>query len=238
MSKKPEMSMEKAIRIPKFCPFDGKPLSHIPEWESENEVSEFFTCGEHYFDRYKHSTGYSHNGDGLELIELKHCKNCGQTIPPRSYREVCNKCHQAECDTFHLDPESSARIKISPVRTADGRQWWDIRQELELKPYPNPYSYGGFFGMGKATTQEELDQVVKSFRDEVKEWHTKGLPEVIVEMEPEKYIIKQTEMLPPGKEKFPKPALSSKVPSKPAAPITRTIFPAGESASTKQMEMF
>ena len=71
---------------------------------------------------------------------------------------------------WELDKENSfARCTIIPVREGDKRYYkWE--QEMWIKPYPNPFGYGGFWAQEVAKTTEEVDRLLAYFKSETAKW--------------------------------------------------------------------
>lgn len=86
---------------------------------------------------------------------------------------------------WEMDKEKSfARLTISPIKEGD-KSYYLFEQELWIKPYPNPFSYGGFWGQGTAKTTEELNRIVSYFKEEVAEWQGRGLTKIEIIHHPE-----------------------------------------------------
>jgi len=84
-----------------------------------------------------------------------------------------------------MDKEKSfARLTITPIKEGD-KSYYLWEQELWIKPYPNPFSYGGFWGQGVAKTTEELNTIVNYFKSEVAEWQERGLIKIEIIHQPE-----------------------------------------------------
>lgn len=55
-------------------------------------------------------------------------------------------------------------MEITPVRKSDGTVHYNVSETIEIRPYPNPFSYGGSYGGGGADTKEQLDQAIARFQ--------------------------------------------------------------------------
>jgi len=86
---------------------------------------------------------------------------------------------------WELDKEKSfARFTIMPVREED-KKYYNFEQELWIKPYPNPFSYGGFWAFGVAETTEELARRITFFKSETERWQKHGLCKIDIIRKPE-----------------------------------------------------
>ena len=100
-------------------------------------------------------------------------------------RELDEKQKQWERDQWSLDAgESFARLEVTPFWRG-GELRYDIESELKIRPYPNPFSYGGFWGSQTTPDKEAVKARIKSFKDEVKAWKKAGLSNVQVVWHPE-----------------------------------------------------
>ena len=90
---------------------------------------------------------------------------------------------------WELDKENSfARCTITPVKEgSETKLLWE--QELWIKPYPNPFSYGGFWAQGVAKTTEEVDRLLAYFKSETKKWQKHGLVKIDIIRKPEMTIV-------------------------------------------------
>jgi len=88
---------------------------------------------------------------------------------------------QEERANFKLDTEAShALLVITPVHCISDEGEFDrIRVEttLEIRPYPNPYGFGGMWGTGGYAPEEE-GALVARFHQEVDPWIELGLTRV------------------------------------------------------------
>ncbi len=70
------------------------------------------------------------------------------------FREAVDEATRAN---WRLDAERSyARFSYAEI-SRDGLPWYRYTTEIEIKPYPNPYSFGGIWGNGSCETREELE---------------------------------------------------------------------------------
>lgn len=76
---------------------------------------------------------------------------------------------------WELDKENSfTRITVTPIRNGD-EVYYRYDSECQIRPYPNPFSFGGFWGSGFAKTEEEVNQRIETNRDYLAEWLKRGL---------------------------------------------------------------
>ncbi len=86
---------------------------------------------------------------------------------------------------WELDKENSfARCTITPIREGDKR-YYEWEQEMWIKPYPNPFGYGGFWAQGVAKTTEEVDRLISYFKSETERWQKHGLCKIDIIRQPE-----------------------------------------------------
>jgi len=80
--------------------------------------------------------------------------------------------------------ESYARLTITPIREGDKRYYqWD--EVIQIRPYPNPFGYGGQWGMGAVQGEDEVQGLIKQFWRCVKKWQERGLQKIEVIRKPE-----------------------------------------------------
>lgn len=81
---------------------------------------------------------------------------------------------------WELDKEQSyARLTITPIREGDKRYYqWEDR--VQIKPYPNPFGFGGMWGTGPAWSEDEVQRKIEGFRHFLREWEERGLKIEIV----------------------------------------------------------
>ncbi|MDD5500589.1 MAG: hypothetical protein PHH57_02755 [Candidatus Omnitrophica bacterium] len=94
---------------------------------------------------------------------------------------------EEEKANFKLDSEKSfALLVITPTHVVsdDGEAdyiW--ISKTIEIKPYPNPYGFGGMWGHGGYQPDEEK-KIISDFHHFVKPWIERGLTRVEIKHEP------------------------------------------------------
>ncbi len=88
---------------------------------------------------------------------------------------------------FKLDTENSyALIVITPIHAVsdDGEtDYIYVDETIEIKPYPNPYGFGGMWGNGGHKPEEEK-KVISEFHRWVDPWIERGLTRVEIKHEP------------------------------------------------------
>ena len=88
---------------------------------------------------------------------------------------------------FKLDTENSyALIVITPIHAVsdDGEtDYIYVDETIEIKPYPNPYGFGGMWGHGGHKPNEEK-KVIADFHRMVDPWVERGLTQVEIKQEP------------------------------------------------------
>jgi hypothetical protein len=86
---------------------------------------------------------------------------------------------------WELDKEQSyARLTITPVREGDKR-YYQWQEEIQIRPYPNPFGFGGMWGTGPAHSEDEVQRLITGFRHYLREWQGRGLEKVEVVRKPE-----------------------------------------------------
>lgn len=92
---------------------------------------------------------------------------------------------EQEMKAWKLDPEESrAYIVITPI-IFEGERRFDISETLEIRPYPNPFSFGGFYGSRWVNKKEEAERCIKNFLEYVEKWKPRGLCQIEVKWEEE-----------------------------------------------------
>ena len=90
---------------------------------------------------------------------------------------------EEEKANWKLDTEASfARLNITPIvaiSDEETRYYVQIDETLEIKPYPNPYGFGGMWGHGGYKPEEEAEAVQK-FHDYISKWRALGLHKIEV----------------------------------------------------------
>lgn len=88
---------------------------------------------------------------------------------------------------WELDTENSfARMTITPIKEG-GKLKYLWEEEMWIKPYPNPFGYGGFWAQGVAKTTEEVDRLISYFKSETERW---GLCKIDIIRQPEMTRVK------------------------------------------------
>ena len=88
---------------------------------------------------------------------------------------------------FKLDTEGSfALLVITPIHAVSDEGEHDyilVDETIEIKPYPNPYGFGGLWGHGNPKPEEE-ENVIADFHHWVDPWIKRGLVRVEIKHEP------------------------------------------------------
>ena len=72
---------------------------------------------------------------------------------------------------WKMDSElSSATLTITPVEREDGTVVYLMSSAVEIKPYPNPLSFGGSWGNGAVHSLEEAKEKEKLFLETLSTW--------------------------------------------------------------------
>ena len=94
---------------------------------------------------------------------------------------------EEERANFKLNTENSyALIVITPIHAVsdDGEtDYIYVEETIEIKPYPNPYGFGGMWGHG-GYKPDEVEKVIADFRRMVDPWVERGLTRVEIKHEP------------------------------------------------------
>ncbi|MDD5476457.1 MAG: hypothetical protein PHU03_08110 [Syntrophales bacterium] len=94
---------------------------------------------------------------------------------------------EEEKANFKLDDEKSfALLVITPIHAVsdDGEtDYIHVDETIEIKPYPNPYGFGGMWGHGSHKPDEEK-KVISDFHHWVDPWIERGLTRVEIKHEP------------------------------------------------------
>ncbi|GEM_PF-4954567 len=86
---------------------------------------------------------------------------------------------------WELDKENSyARLTITPIREAS-KGYYQWHEEVQIRPYPNPFGYGGQWGSGTAYSEAEIERLAKRFRRYLWEWQERGLERIEIIRKPE-----------------------------------------------------
>jgi len=72
---------------------------------------------------------------------------------------------------WKMDSElSSATLTIIPVEREDGTVIYLMSDAVEIRPYPNPLSFGGSWGSSRAYSLEEAKEKEKLFLEKLTTW--------------------------------------------------------------------
>ena len=154
-----------------YCPLCGGGLM-VAKWQCASRVTTKICPQNHLFD-----IGENH----ITPVSLSKCE-CGEVMPTRDMRDidkrkVCPKCFEVVKKAWRMDKDKSyARLVITPIKTAD-RHYYQLQTSVEIRPYPNPFMYGGMYG-GNSAKDEELEQAITSFNETVAELKENGLERV------------------------------------------------------------
>jgi len=135
-------------------------------------------------------------GWNFREVKTATCQNCGELHLACHLRDVfgrqlCPTCFQVEKSNWRMDSkESYALLEITPIVAGNGK-YFSYRSSIEIKPYPNPFMFGGEYGFGSAKSEEELEQVIASFNRKVDELREYGMTEVAIKRHPEKFEERQ-----------------------------------------------
>lgn len=168
-----------------FCPYDGKALADS-KWEFCRRKLRACPNG-HIWDIGNGVWGR----DSVEFraVTMGRCE-CGRSAPrwdmkppPESNgkaKPICPDCYQVVREAWRPDKELSiARLVISPIKTPDG-VIFEYREACEVRPYPNPYGQGGFWGGGSVKTPEEVPELIARFKSSVERWQKLGVKVEII----------------------------------------------------------
>jgi hypothetical protein len=79
-----------------------------------------------------------------------------------------------------LDKKNSiARLEIIPG-LCDGKVLFRYSIAIEIKPYPNPFMFGGEWSSGSKETEAEVEQLIADFRKRVTAWEKRGIKVEVV----------------------------------------------------------
>jgi len=70
---------------------------------------------------------------------------------------------------------SSATLTITPVELADGSVVYHLSDAVEIRPYPNPLSFGGAWGTGTVQSEAEAKEAEKLFLETLSTWPTMNM---------------------------------------------------------------
>lgn len=72
---------------------------------------------------------------------------------------------------WKLDSElSSATLTIRPVELDDGSVVYHLSTAVEVRPYPNPISFGGSWGSGTVESEAEAKEAEELFLETLSTW--------------------------------------------------------------------
>lgn len=98
---------------------------------------------------------------------------------------LIDKIKELEKESWRLDLEKSlARLTITPVKEGDNT-YYDIDEVIEIRPYPNPFGFGGMWGMGVVRSKAEVERRIKWFKGFIKPWQERGLNKVEIIRRPQ-----------------------------------------------------
>lgn len=81
---------------------------------------------------------------------------------------------------WELDKEKSiARLEIMPERRGE-ELLFRYHSAIEIKPYPNPFMYGGEWSSGAVETEDEVEKLITDFRRKVSAWQKRGIKVEVV----------------------------------------------------------
>jgi len=86
---------------------------------------------------------------------------------------------------WEMDTEAShAFFHIIPVVDGEDR-YLTVSYGLEIRPYPNPFGFGGMWGSGGRRDTASIREKVKEFRGYIQRWREKGMYKVEFKRLPE-----------------------------------------------------
>ena len=89
-----------------------------------------------------------------------------------------------ECRAEVDKEQSYARLTITPIKEKD-RGYYQYSEEVEIKPYPNVWGFGGLWGMGNLDSEKEVKRQIALFKRFLKEWQERGLEKIEVIHKPQ-----------------------------------------------------
>lgn len=201
---------ETKVKTPEtlYCPYCGQLLT-ISKW---GDSRAYDTCvNGHVFSRASDLC--------FSVIHISTCE-CGEKMPANQLREVdkrqlCPKCFEVARREWQMDKDKSyARFEITPVDGPDG-SYYSLSTSIEIKPYPNPFMFGGMYGGGRAKDDQELAELIKAFENMASEYQTSGLEKIEIVRRDRTTIKRQIKMIDVKPEK-PKetPAKSPEIETK------------------------
>lgn len=112
----------------------------------------------------------------VEAITWASCQECGQLLPkPELTNGICSTCDQHRKESWRMDSKKSyARLRITPIVTTKGK-YYHCSWSIEVRPYPNPFMFGGSWGSCPAYDEKELEEVIAAFSSQAERWKGNGL---------------------------------------------------------------
>lgn len=168
MSEQPGLG-EKLDEI--FCVKCGQLLSKVEVKASRYDWNVFSCPNRHLFEVGRPS-GRSWSSGRWELREIEWvtCSQCGVVLPRLYFdfgakAKVCPGCKEKERAAWMMDSEQSfAKVIVQPITTPEGLVY-SFQSELTIRPYPNPFTFGGAYGGGTVKTTEEIVELPKLLQD-------------------------------------------------------------------------
>jgi len=162
------------------CPYDGQILTDS-KWEFCGRKLRM--CPDRHVWEITKAMFYG-NGFTFRLVDMTKCR-CGQSWPKsdmkappdpnKKTQPICPDCYAVVREAWRPDPElSRARLTINPIKEPDGLIFY-FQSACDIKPYPNPYGHGGWYGGGAVKTEAELEKVISDFRRSVEMWEKLGV---------------------------------------------------------------
>ena len=91
-----------------------------------------------------------------------------------------------EKETWRCDPEKChASFIYHRVFEGGNFRYWDTYVSVEIRPYPNPFGFGGMWGGGGWKTKKELNKALRLFKERVKFWEKHGLTRIEIKQKPD-----------------------------------------------------
>lgn len=173
-----------------YCPKCGGQLTKI---EVERSLPRYLCPQKHLWEITQNS--YSGSWHFHELAWAT-CSGCLEPYPALdlNYNKKCPKCHQKEKDAWQMDSkESHYFLTITPIVTEKGKRY-SIDDDITLRPYPNPWGYGGRYGGGGAFGEAELAQILERANAEIEELKKHGMTNIKIERAEEQVLTSQVRM--------------------------------------------
>lgn len=74
-----------------------------------------------------------------------------------------------------------AKITITPVKRGD-ESYFGIEETVEVRPYPNPFMFGGMYGHNSVRTEAEVEKQIEWLQRFLKSYESSGLKGVELEI--------------------------------------------------------